>query len=284
MATDPGKNTYIIDTESGAEMARLLHQDRLLTRGMGGLLAEKSNDFSGFHHVLDVACGPGGWAQEVARAYPNIEVVGIDISVTMINYANAQVQAQDLGNARFLVMDALKPLDFPDAFFDLVNLRFISGFAPTRSWSAFIQELLRICKVGGTIRITDTELGDSNSSALEKMVALLIKAVHKGGQCFSPDERRLGNTAMLARYLRQKGCQNVGLMTHLMEYSAGTEYHSGFYQDWKVAFKLVQPLFISLDITTQEEVDEVYNQMLVDMVSEDFCAVYDLVTAWGEKA
>ena len=41
MSTEPapGKNTYLIDTESGAEMARLLNQDRLLTKGMGGHLA-----------------------------------------------------------------------------------------------------------------------------------------------------------------------------------------------------------------------------------------------------
>ncbi len=32
------------------------------------------------HLVLDLACGPGGWAIDVARAYPNIDVMGVDIS------------------------------------------------------------------------------------------------------------------------------------------------------------------------------------------------------------
>ena len=65
-----GENVYFNDPNSGGEMARLLDQDRLITQGMGGLLPERSNDFSGINRVLDVACGPGGWSQEVAFAYP----------------------------------------------------------------------------------------------------------------------------------------------------------------------------------------------------------------------
>jgi len=30
------ENTYLLDTESPAEMARLINQDHLLTQGMGG--------------------------------------------------------------------------------------------------------------------------------------------------------------------------------------------------------------------------------------------------------
>ena len=59
-------NVYFNDPESGAEMARLIDQDRLITRCMGGLLPERSNDFSGIHRVLDIGCGPGGWVLELA--------------------------------------------------------------------------------------------------------------------------------------------------------------------------------------------------------------------------
>jgi hypothetical protein len=52
-------NVYFNDPESGAEMARLLNQDYLVTKGMEGLFAERSNDFSGIQRILDVACGPG---------------------------------------------------------------------------------------------------------------------------------------------------------------------------------------------------------------------------------
>src|SRR5258708_12687277 len=73
-----GENTYVIDAESAAEMARLLDQDRLITTHLGGLLPERP-DFAHIHNVLDLACGPGGWAQAVALARPEIEVLASDL-------------------------------------------------------------------------------------------------------------------------------------------------------------------------------------------------------------
>src|SRR5713226_9162939 len=112
------ESTYIIDPESAAEMARLMNQDRLITDGMGGLFPERQDNLTGIHDILDIACGPGGWVLSTAHAYPEINVVGTDISRTMIQYAKAQARAQGLDNAHFSVMDVLKPLEFPDSSFD----------------------------------------------------------------------------------------------------------------------------------------------------------------------
>src|SRR5437588_5676239 len=97
------ENAYFNDPESGAEMARLTDQDRLLTKGMGGLFPERS-DLSSIQRILDIGCGPGGWTLDVAYTYPDKEVVGIDISQTMINYARARARVQGLDNASFRVM------------------------------------------------------------------------------------------------------------------------------------------------------------------------------------
>src|SRR5215472_1242538 len=113
------KGDYFIDPESAAEKARLLHQDRLITKGMNGVLSG-IEDVSGLHDILDIACGPGGWVLDMAYAYPRVEVMGIDISQQMIDYANMQAQAQRFNNASFRVMDVTQPLDFPDNSFDLV--------------------------------------------------------------------------------------------------------------------------------------------------------------------
>ncbi len=276
------ENTYFIDTESGAEMARLLDQDRLYTRGMGGLFAELS-DLSGVNRVLDIACGPGGWIQEVAFAHPEIEAVGIDISETMIAYANAQVSVQKLDNARFLVMDATRPLDFPDHSFDLVNARLLQGFMPVTAWPTLLQECKRITRAGGIIRFTETEAGATTSPALEKLWDMLIQSVQRAGHTILPTGRMLGSTPMLCRFLREAGYQNVQLTAHALEYSHGTEFHYGFYQDWKVAFKLLQPYLISQAVTTQEEVNQLYEQMVREMLMTDFYGVYFLCTATGER-
>src|SRR5437660_12681605 len=71
-------------------------------------IPERSNDFSGIQRVLDAACGPGGWVQEVALAHREIEVVGFDISQAMIDHARMQAQVHSLDNARFMVMNLLQ--------------------------------------------------------------------------------------------------------------------------------------------------------------------------------
>ncbi len=66
--------------------------------------------------VLDVGCGPGRHAIELAsRGY---EVVGVDISATFVDLATEEAQRRELDNVRFEVADA-RALTFADEF-DLV--------------------------------------------------------------------------------------------------------------------------------------------------------------------
>ena len=46
------ENTYVIDIESAAELARLLHQERHVTKSMGGVLDEQP-DISNIHDIID---------------------------------------------------------------------------------------------------------------------------------------------------------------------------------------------------------------------------------------
>lgn len=286
MATpiEPSKsdNVYFIDAESGAEMARLIEQDRLITKGTGGLFTEQS-DLSNIHHILDLGCGPGGWPLDVAFEYPDIQVEGVDISQAMIDYAQARARVQGLHNASFRVMDITQPLDFPDNSFDLVNGRMI-GFLPTATWPKLMQESVRVTRPGGTIRMTEFESpGTTNSPALEQLIELFARALKVTGQNFSPSGRRIGITPMLRRSLQDAGCTNILQVAHVIDYSIGTEAYLGFRQDWTAAFKLLEPFLIGTGVTTQEEFDQVYNQLLIEMLQDDFCAIMFLLTVWGEK-
>ena len=249
---DPLKsgNVYFNDPESGAEMVRLLEQDRLITQGMGGLLPERSNDFSGIQRVLDAACGPGGWVQAVAIAHREIEVVGVDISQAMIDHARMQAQGHSLDNARFMVMNLLQPLDFPDSSFDLVNARFIN-FLPAAAWTRLLQEFRRIARPGGIIRLTESEWWYyTNSPALEHLNALIIRALKLQGGSFS--ERFTGVLPMLGRFLLDAGCININYQPHVIDYSFGTAAYQGFRQDAAVVFKSFQPFIVRMGVATQK--------------------------------
>src|SRR5689334_18342319 len=95
---DGQKSTYILDGDSTAEIARLARLDRLITQGMGGLFPER-DDIAEIESILDIGCGPGGWALEVAFNYPSVQVIGIDKSQLMIQYAQTHAELQGLENA-----------------------------------------------------------------------------------------------------------------------------------------------------------------------------------------
>ena len=276
------KNLYFIDHESGAEMARLLDHDRYITKGMGGLLSERSNDFSGLHRVLDLGCGPGGWVQEVAFANPEVEAVGVDISQQMIAYAQMQARVQGLSNAQFRVMDIRQHLDFPNDYFGLVNARQIA-FLPPSAWPAFLRECLRITRPGGFLRFTETEGNISNSPAEERMALLFHQALARTGQSFSPTGQFLGISPVLPSLLREDGCQNVQITGHVIEYSAGTEAHPFVLKNEEGFFKLMQPFLVHVGMATQEEVDDLYNQMLFEMKQDSFRGMHLLFTTYGQK-
>jgi len=150
---DPRKkeqpSTYFVqDQHHKEELARLTTQDHLITASMGGVLPEQP-DPAVFRRVLDVGCGSGGWAIEAAKAYPAMSLIGIDISKSMIDYARAQAAAaQVTDRVEFHMMDALRVLEFPADFFDLVNLRFGFSFLRTWDWLKLLGELLRITRPG----------------------------------------------------------------------------------------------------------------------------------------
>jgi len=276
-------SVYFNDPENVAEMARLLGQDHYITKGMGGLLSERP-DLSGIHRILDVACGPGGWALEVASTYPEIEVVGGDISRAMISYANTQVRVQGLNNASFKVMDIQKPLNFPNGSFDLVNARFIN-FLPAAAWPELMHEVGRITRPGGTIRLTESEWWYfTNSPSLENLNAMIIRALKLQGESFSQSGRFTGVLPMLGRFLLDAGCVNINYRSHVIDYSYGAEAHEGFRHDASIVFKLFQPFIVRMGVATQEEVSQLYEQMQLEMVKDDFRGLMLPLTAWGEKS
>ena len=274
-------NAYILDAESGAEMARLTKQDRLLTEGMGGLFPER-DDVSSMHNILDIACGPGGWVLELAFEYPKSKVVGIDISSTMVEYARAQAWTQELENASFTVMDALQPLAFPDHTFDLVNTRFLVGFMPEKAWPKLLKECTRITRPGGVVRMTEfDEPGTTNSAAFEQWKALVFRATREAGFTSSPDGHNYGIMARLGRLMRDAGCQDIGRKAHVIDFSSGSDAHESMYQNCMIAFKLVQPFLRKMQVTTEEKMEELYQQMLIDIMSQEFCAVWSYLSVWG---
>ncbi|RAQ97137.1 class I SAM-dependent methyltransferase [Thermogemmatispora tikiterensis] len=98
--------------------------------------------------ILDVGCGTGQWAFELAHQFPQAEVVGLDLE-------QVKPSASPPPNYRFVQGDVLKGLPFDNDSFDFVHQRFLVLAIPQAAWQAAVQELARITAPGGWIELVE---------------------------------------------------------------------------------------------------------------------------------
>ncbi len=277
-------NNYVMGSENAAEMARLINQDLLITRCMGGPFPEwPEAELANISNVLDIACGPGGWVLEVAREYPQMHLIGVDISSTIIRYADALADSRGYNNVHFEVMDVTRALDFPDNSFDFVNARLLAGFMGKNDWPQLIRECMRIVRPGGIIRLTEWEGTITNSPAQERLNGMIAKAGFVTKRTFSPDGRNIGITPMLARFLKNVGCVDIHSRAFMVDFSTGMEAHADYAENVMSGFEILRPFLTKLEQMSDDDYSMLHQQMVGEMLSDDFCGVSYHLTVWGQK-
>jgi ubiquinone/menaquinone biosynthesis C-methylase UbiE len=274
------ENTYVI-TDEGVELGRLILQDKLYTQAIGGLFPDIELD--GVTRVLDIACGPAGWAIDIAFEFPEMEVVGTDISETIVNYNFAQARVRSLQNVTFELMDARKPFTFRDHSFDLVNGRLLTGFMDTDAWPRLLAECRRILRPGGIICLTETENAISNSRAHQDIWTYFYQALANQKRTYSVDGRSVGITYMLTRLLREADFQDIQSKAFSLDSSHSTALHYPMFRNKELALELLKPFILQHSEVTEEVYDQLYTQMLIDFQREDFTCIAFGLTAWARK-
>jgi ubiquinone/menaquinone biosynthesis C-methylase UbiE len=283
--TELGGTYFVQDKNSQEELDRLILQDHMTTTVMGGILPEQE-DPSKFRRVLDIGCGPGGWLLEVAQTYPQIQkLYGIDISGMIINHARRQAEQQNImtgpkERVEFLVMDALLVLEFPNDFFDLVNLRFGVSFMRQWDWPKMLNEMNRIVRTGGIVRIVDGETNVlyTESKALSQFYELVTRAQFRAGRLFK--EERSGLIDELPGLLLRNGFQKIETRESVIEYHVGTELGDAWIKDVMYMFRTLRP-FLNRYGCEPEDCDAICKQAIKDMQQPDFSAGYRIVTTWA---
>jgi ubiquinone/menaquinone biosynthesis C-methylase UbiE len=275
-----GKNTYFINKDDEAELARLLVQDNAYHLVLD-LLPRQFTPTPGAR-VLDLACGPGGWALQVGLEYPQLSVTAVDLSEQMIVYARAQAQVREV-TTQFRLMDLLKfPWSFPDQHFDLVNARFITSLTPRSALLSFYQECWRILQPGGILRYTEGSfLASPTSPATQQLNLLACEATFQAGLSASPYE--MGMASIAARLFKTIGFTDLHLTPSLVDLSYAEPMYRLMKENWLMSISLLKPFLLKMKVATEEKIDQLHQQFTQDWESPDFVGHYHLCSIVARK-
>lgn len=179
----------------GEELNRLDFQHYMLRYAL------KSNFISPLHDpraILDVACGTGRWATELATHFPRANVVGFDITPPPVEMGAA---ASRPDNFAFVQGNMLEGLPFPDNSFDYTHQRLVIVALPTKQWAHQTQELLRVTRPGGWVELVEGDLLPGGPG-VQMLNALGEQLSQKRGMSFD-------NAHRIDEYLRQAGARRV---------------------------------------------------------------------------
>ncbi|MEN6356454.1 MAG: bifunctional demethylmenaquinone methyltransferase/2-methoxy-6-polyprenyl-1,4-benzoquinol methylase UbiE [Armatimonadota bacterium] len=116
-------------------------------------------------HALDVCCGTGDFAFELAREVGhNGSVIGVDFSVPMLEIAKKKAQRIGLTNVDFFAANACA-LPFADNSFDCATVGF--GLRNVADLSKALDEMTRVVKPGG--RVVNLEISRVRSPLLRPL-------------------------------------------------------------------------------------------------------------------
>jgi SAM-dependent methyltransferase len=107
----------------------------------------KEND-----HVLDLGCGSGAIAVQIAREVPDGRVTGLDRSPDRLRHARKALSA--VPNASAVLGDATS-MPFTDGVFDVAIVRFLLEYAPAPE--EIIAEMVRVCRPGALLLLQDLD-------------------------------------------------------------------------------------------------------------------------------
>ena len=224
---------------------------------------------------------------DIAADRPEAQIIGIDLSVAMMDYARARARTQNLNNVSFIVQDFLtNKLPFSEGSFDLIHVRFAVGWLKDGEWLLLLSRCFVLLKPGGYLVITEGEGIYTTSLALERLQEILCQAFFTAGYGLSHSPRSLGVVAHLGYLLYQAGFRAIHTEATILDFSYYHEDQAAN-RAWRDSFHaLISESSIFLfqtGVTTVEELAQLDAQISIDMFQEDFCGLGPLLTFSAQR-
>jgi ubiquinone/menaquinone biosynthesis C-methylase UbiE len=276
----------IIDAEDASEMVR----QRLLYDLIGRLVADllpEGQTLSAQTAVLELACGQGHLAQDLAYASPEWEVAGVDQWPALIALANAQACDQQLLNASFGVVDLTHPpFDFSEASFDLITASFLQRYLQETEFPSLLAECHRLLKPGGWLRLVECEAGWSSSEAINTLSQYYDQAIERAGLRPIPANRAhdLNGKGALRKMLTAAGFEVCAAYRYRLSFSADEEAYASMRQVISVFFELIKPFVLRMQVVSEDRFSDLVRQAVCEIRLPFFEGRWHLLALWGRKS
>lgn len=268
---------------AASEVARLFFGNSYMMESLEDLLPP-AIDLTQVHKVLDIGCGTGEWARRLAQANPQLHVIGIDTSRSLIQEAVDQAAKEGLRSVAFYQFDTAQSLEFASESFDVVHVHSLASFISTAMWSKILEEMIRLIRLGGWINIVDYEQGSTSSPAFNRLSVIGLAGVRALGGSVSPSSTTQGVAARLYGFLVDVGMIDVAYTVHAVDY--GVNSHPGtrqFLDDLVRGMINFKPFIQQLGLIESELFDRLIEQARVELYAPDSCGYAYLISAIGHK-
>lgn len=167
---------YVLPKDMG-EVNRLDFQHYMMRSALRGNYAAPIGTPAS---ILDVGCGTGRWAIEMAALFPKARVVGLDVAVTQPGGDGTDAVAHPR-NYSFVTGNILEGMSFPDASFAYVHQRYMIGAIPRDQWPRTVAELVRVTQPGGWIELVEAGTSRGGGAALETVDSWVASVLARRG-------------------------------------------------------------------------------------------------------
>ncbi len=231
-----------------------------------------------FETVLDVECGAGSWMFDIARRHRHLTFHGMDRNPALIDHARLMASYRTHDDLFFSVEDIhrIAPLP-PDASgFHLVHARFLKERTSWKQWIHLFKTLLSLCKVGGSVMVTEHNYPTTTSENFNSWFNVLENAIlMKGGTQKIP--RDLTRLARLCKW------GNVRSVVQPIDISFGTEAHEVLALHIEPLFALSEPLLYSRGMKEQQKRNDLMHKLFLDISMPEFQGVWSWTTVVGTR-
>ncbi|HBB32200.1 MAG TPA: SAM-dependent methyltransferase [Cyanobacteria bacterium UBA8803] len=98
--------------------------------------------------ILDIGCGLGHNVVPIAQAYPDAEIIAIDVAAPMLRYGHARAQDLGVNNITFIQMDGTNT-GFADESFDWIQTTMFLHETSYKAIHRILTEIYRLLRRGG---------------------------------------------------------------------------------------------------------------------------------------